>query len=123
MPPKAKPKAVAAAPVTAPTLNHFEIHSHFHGDRVAVLSADQRRILTSPAGTFEAEKDAIHKALLERRNAYCAQCLAAGLPGVHPTGLDPDVTEDEPFRALDVGRGVVDRCPYHGALFQSVKAA
>lgn len=123
MPPKAKPKSPAVAPVIAATFAAFEIHSHFHSDRVAVLSADQRRILTSPAGTFEVEKDAIHKALLERRNAYCAECLAAGQPGVHPTGLDPDVTEDDPFRALDVGRGVVDRCPFHGRLCRPAKAA
>jgi hypothetical protein len=112
MPPKAKPKLSAVSPAVAPTFT-FETHSHFHGDQVAVLSADHRRILASPAGTFEAEKDAIHKALLERRNAYCARCLSDGSPGVHPTGLDPDVTEDEPFRALDRGRGVADHCPFH----------
>jgi hypothetical protein len=103
MPPKAKPKSSTVAPTAAPVFT-FEVHSHFHGDHVAVLNADQRRILTSPAGTFESEKDAIHKALLERRNAYCARCLSDGSPGVHPTTLDPDVTEDEPFRGLDRGR-------------------
>ena len=94
-------------------LYSFAVHSHFHGDRVAVLSAEQRRVLSAPAGTLESEKDAIHKALLERRNAYCAQCLSDGSPGVHPTTLDPDVTEDEPFKALDRGRGVADHCPHH----------
>jgi hypothetical protein len=113
---KAKPKAIptVAAPTAAPiAFTSFAFHSHFNGDRVAVLNADQRRILASPAGTFEAEKGAIHKALLERRNAYCARCLFDGSPGVHPTGLDPDATEDEPFRALDRGRGVADHCPFH----------
>jgi hypothetical protein len=112
---KNKPKALTAiAPVATPiSFTSSELHTHFHSDHVAVLSAEQRRALSAPAGTFEVEKDAIHRALLDRRNAFCAECLTAGLPGVHPAGLDPDVTEDEPFRALDRGRGVADHCPFH----------
>lgn len=124
MPAKAKPKAIptVAAPAAAPvTFKSFAVHSHFHGDRVAVLSANQRRVLTSPAGTFEAEKDILHRALLDRRNAYCAECLSDGSPGVHPAGLDPDVTEDEPFRSLDRGRGIADRCPFHGRFCRPAK--
>jgi hypothetical protein len=121
MPPKTKPKSSTVSPAAAPTFT-YEVHSHFHGNHVAVLNADHRRILTSPAGTFEAEKDAIHKALLEHGNAYCVECLAAGLPGVHPTGLDPDIGDDEPMRALDVGHDVVDRCPFHGRFCRPAKA-
>jgi hypothetical protein len=116
MPAKAKPKAIptVAAPTAAPiTFTSFALHSHFHGDRVAVLTVEQRRILSAPACQLEGEKDAIHRALLERRNAYCARCLSDGSPAVHPAGLDPDVTEDEPFRSLDRGRGIADHCPFH----------
>jgi hypothetical protein len=120
--PKAKPKSSTVAPTAASTFT-FEVHSHFHGNHVAVLNADRRRSLSAPAGEFEVEKDAIHRALLKCHNAYCAECLASGLPGVHPTGLDPDIGDDEPLRAHDAGRGVVDRCPFHGGFCRPAKVA
>lgn len=110
--PKAKPKASTAAPVAASITFKLALHSHF-AEHVAVLDAAQRHVLMSPAGQREIEKDAIHRALLDRRNAYCAQCLSDGSPGVHPASLDPDAaTDDSPFHSLDRGRGVADHCPY-----------
>lgn len=111
---KAKTKAIstAAAPVAAPIFK-TALHSHF-AEQVAVLDVAQRHVLLAPAGSFEDEKSALlHRALLDRRNAYCARCLSAGSPAVHPCGLDPDAaTDDSPFHSLDRGRGVSDHCPF-----------
>jgi hypothetical protein len=89
MPSKSKPRAATTA-VTVPTFV-FDLHPDWY-QRVPVLSAEQRRILTAPDGTLEARKDAIHRALLGLRcvaptvqNACLAVALVYTLPVSIPT--------------------------------------
>ncbi len=116
------PKPKVAHVVLPAHLTTFTVTVHHpQGRRVPVLTDYQRQILLTPKGKYEAEKDAIHRAILDLFHAaYCHQCLSAGLlPAVHPVDIDWPDDAEWPVAVCE-GRGLVRRCVYHGCTSKGI---